>query len=169
MKKSLELIPDNVKLNYCLAVETISKHSGIKKRELLKSPAHSLAMYRFMIFALMEEIGTSNLDSGSLIGKDHATVSHGLKEHANLYEQNYKGYKTLFDTSRQDFLGRVQIDDLSNQDPQNRSFYELIREIEVLQSSIKKIKNVLIESYLEGFDLKEEVSEIIKSALPKSA
>lgn len=169
MKKSIELIPDTVKLNFCLAIETVSKHSGIKKRELLKSQSHSLAIYRYMIFALMDKIGASDIDSGSMIGKDHSTVIHGLKEHKNLCDQNYKGYNTLFERIETEFLSRVQIDDISHEDPQEKSFYELIHEIETLESSIKKIKNVLIDSYLEGFDLKDEISEKLKSALPKSA
>lgn len=169
MKKPIDQIPDKTKINFCLAVEIISKHAGLKKRDLLKSRSHSLAMYRYMIYHLLKtHVGGPEIDFGSLVGKDHSTVVHGLAEHKNLYNQNYRGYRDIFDVVEREFVNRLTIEEILDVDPQMKSFYEVIKEIEAVEKSVQRIKTVLIESYLEGYDIKEEIAKRI-TALTKSA
>ena len=54
MRKPLNLIPDDCKITFCIAVEIAAKHAKITKRKLFKDPSHKLAIHRFIVFALMD-------------------------------------------------------------------------------------------------------------------
>lgn len=167
MKKSIDKIPEETKLNFALAVELVSKYSKVPKRILLKNTSNKYANQRFMVFTMLKYTKAADVDSASLFDKDHSTVINGLKEHVNLYEQNYKNYAVVFDKAFKEFKIRISPEGLKKLDPQNQNFYDVIREISRVEKSIQKIKNVLLDSYIEGFEINEEILKKLKTSLFK--
>jgi len=168
MRKPLNLIPDDCKINFCIAVEIVARHAGISKRKLLKDPSHKLAVQRFIVFALMDSFDGkySNIDVGSLAGKDHSTVINGQKVHSEMYETNHeKTYRDYYDKIYEEFMSKLSIESIEELDPQKKSMFQVISEINKIEMSLKKVKDVLIESYLEGFELNEEIRNELKSIL----
>lgn len=169
MKTPIKSIPDDIKLSFCLAVNIVCKHSGLKKKDLINDPNHKIAMHRFMVFALLEDLEVPYCNTGGLIGRDHSTVMHGVKEHKNLYDQNHKGYREFFDLIKEDFSKMIEENNTFFEDNHDIQFFESIKELNTIEESIKKIKSNLIDIYMEDFKFKDEIAEELKSALEQSA
>jgi Asp-tRNA(Asn)/Glu-tRNA(Gln) amidotransferase B subunit len=108
----------------------------------------------------------SNIDVGSLMNKDHSTVINGQKVHSEMYETNYeKTYRAYYDKIYEEFMSKLSIESIEEFDPQKKSMFQVINEINKIEISLKKVKDVLIKSYLEGFELNEEVRNELKSIL----
>jgi hypothetical protein len=164
MRKNSNLIKNSTKLNFCLALEIISSYLGLNRNDIYsKNRKQEVVFSRYMMYALMDEIEESNIDVATLVNKDHSSITHGLVEHIELYSQNYKNYKNLFDPIRREFLFRSKKSDEQFQKLQDQSFYELIQEMDKLEELVIKIKQNLLDSYLRGDDLRDEVSERINS------
>lgn len=169
MKKPLKNIPNSIKINYCLAIEVASKHFGVSSKELitLKGRADNSALKRYMIFNLMKLAGAENIEIGGLMNKDHSSVNYGLNEHINLIEQDYIGYRDLYNRIEAEFIERRAFPDDINDENKTPSFYGIIQELSKVENSISRVKSILMDSFIEGKDLDEDLVGKLTEELSK--
>lgn len=167
MKKPIELVSEQCKIHYALAAEVVSKHTGFTVEQLQKKTrSGGVPLGRYTVFALLNSLKKyPDLDIGGVFGCDHVTVAYGLKTQKDLYETDFKGYKKLYDAILEEFQSRLDPEEFSLVDPQKISFYDIIRKIEQIESAISMIKGVMVDSYLKGYNVNDELKEKLNSTL----
>ncbi len=141
MKRNLDKIPQSFKILTNEIFEEIEKHLGISRKQLLSQRRdHEIVAARYMAMQLMDMSLDSTLGTiAGLIGRDHSTVVHGLKEHKKLYEENYRNYTHKFDRIRMRFKKReLTLIDAINIVSQKQEI--ILEEIKFMSTSIRNLE-----------------------------
>jgi hypothetical protein len=153
MKKDKNLVPDICITHFTLALEIVSRYSGVERTEITsKKRINRLPLLRGMVFSMLRSINIhADIDIGSILGMDHTTVAHGVNVNYDTCETD-PFHKKLYEECRKEFVDRI-FKNSEEFNITNPSYFELIKKIVEIETALKSLRIMIATTYAEKNDI----------------